>query len=176
MCKVPGYDLGLATAFIDHTDRIIWRDEVARARDRAPFRVAGDPALLEIVQERPGDVSALARVRGFSPQLAERSGRELLDRLERTDRLDDSELVGYPRGPSGPRRPPPAVEEVANRLKVIRNEVAETLGIARGVLMSNTVILEIALVHPSSVEELTQIEGVRRWQVETLADRFLAAL
>jgi ribonuclease D len=154
----------------------LWRDEVARARDRAPFRVAGDPALLEIVRERPRDVSALARVRGFSPQLAERSGRELLDRLERTDRLDDSELVGYPRGPSGPRRPPPAVEEIANRLKVVRNEVAETLGIARGVLMSNTVILEIALVHPGSVEELTQIEGVRRWQLETLADQFLAAL
>ena len=154
----------------------LWRDEVARARDRAPFRVAGDPALLEIVQERPRDVSALARIHGFSPQLAERAGRELLDRLERTDGLDDSELVGYPSGPSGPRRAPPAVEEIANRLKVVRNEAAEALGIARGVLMSNTVILEIALVHPGSVEELAQIEGVRHWQLETLADRFLAAL
>ena len=154
----------------------LWRDEVARARDRAPFRVAGDPAILEIVRERPRDVSALARIHGFSPQLAERAGRKLLDRLERTDGLDDSELVGYPRGPSGPRRPPPAVEEVANRLKVVRNEAAEALGIARGVLMSNTVILEIALVHPGSVEELAQIEGVRHWQLETLADRFLAAL
>ncbi len=154
----------------------LWRDEVARARDRAPFRVAGDPALLEVVRERPRDVSALARVHGFSPQLAERSGADLLDRLEQTDRLDDSELVGYPRGPSGPRRPPPAVEEIANRLKVIRNEAAEALGIARGVLMSNTVILEIARVHPRSVEELTRIAGVRRWQSETLADRFLAVL
>jgi ribonuclease D len=154
----------------------LWRDEVARARDRAPFRVAGDPALLEIVRERPRDVSALARIHGFSPQLAERTGRELLDRLERTDGLDDSELVGYPGGPAGPRRPPPAVEEIANRLKVVRNEAAEALGIARGVLMSNTVILEIALVHPGSVEELAQIEGVRHWQLETLADRFLAAL
>lgn len=154
----------------------LWRDEVARARDRAPFRVAGDPAILEIVRERPRDVSALARIHGFSPQLAERAGRKLLDRLERTDGLDDSELVGYPSGPSGPRRPPPAVEEVANRLKVVRNEAAEALGIARGVLMSNTVILEIALVHPGSVEELAQIEGVRHWQLETLADRFLAAL
>ncbi|MCH2463186.1 MAG: HRDC domain-containing protein [Gemmatimonadetes bacterium] len=154
----------------------LWRDEVARARDRAPFRVAGDPAILEIVRERPRDVSALARIHGFSPQLAERAGRKLLDRLERTDGLDDSELVGYPSGPSGPRRAPPAVEEIANRLKVVRNEAAEALGIARGVLMSNTVILEIALVHPGSVEELAQIEGVRHWQLETLADRFLAAL
>ena len=154
----------------------LWRDGVARARDRAPFRVAGDPALLEIVRERPRDVSALGRIHGFSPQLAERSGEELLDRLEQTDRLDDSELVGYPRGPAGPRRPQPEVEEVANRLKGIRNTVAEALGIDRGVLMSNTVILEIARVHPRSVAELVAVTGVRRWQLETLADRFLGVL
>ncbi len=154
----------------------LWRDEVARARDRAPFRVAGDPALLEVVGERPRNVSALGRIRGFSSQLAERSGKELLDRLEQTDRLDDSELVGYPRGPAGPRRPSPEVEEIANRLKAVRNEVAVTLGIDRGVLMSNTVILEIAQVNPSSVEELAGVPGVRRWQSETLADRFLGVL
>ncbi len=154
----------------------LWRDEVARARDRAPFRVAGDPALLEVVRERPRDVSALGRISGVSPQLAERSGKELLDRLEQTDRLDDSKLVGYPRGPSGPRRPTPEVEDIANRLKTIRNETAEALGIARGVLMSNTVILEIARVQPSSVDELEAITGVRHWQAETMADRILAAL
>ena len=153
-----------------------WRDEVARTRDRAPFRVAGDPTLLEVVRERPRDVSALALVSGFSPQLAERSGRKLLDRLDQTDRLDESELVGYPRGPTGPRRPQPEVEEVANRLKTIRNGVAEDLGVDRGVLMSNTVILEIARIHPRSEEELAGITGVRRWQLETLADQFLAAL
>ncbi len=154
----------------------LWRDEVARARDRALFRVVGDPALLEVVRERPRDVSALARISGFSPQLAERSGRELLDRLEHTAGLDDSELVGYPRGPAGPRRPPPDVEEIANRLKAVRNEAAEALGIARGVLMSNTLILEIARIHPRSVEELSGVAGVRRWQSEALADRFLAVL
>ena len=154
----------------------LWRDEVARARDRAPFRVAGDPVLLEVIGERPPDVAALGRLRGFSPQLAERSGRELLDRLEQIDRLDDSELVGYPSGPAGPRRPAPEVEDVANRLKAIRNEAAEALGIARGVLMSNTVILEIARTHPNSADELAGIAGVRRWQSETLADRLLAVL
>ena len=153
----------------------LWRDEVARTRDRAPFRVAGDPVLLEVVRERPQDISALGRVSGFSPQLAERSGKELLDRLEQTNRLDDSELVGYPQSPTGPGRPTPEVEDIANRLKAIRNETAEALGIARGVLMSNTVILEIARTHPSSVDELGGITGVRRWQAETLGDRILAA-
>jgi ribonuclease D len=154
----------------------LWRDELARARDRAPFRVAGDPALLEVVRERPRDISALGRVSGFSPQLAKRSGRELLDRLEQTDRLDDSKLLGYPRRAAGPPRPTAEVEDIANRLKRVRNETAEALGIARGVLMSNTVILEIARSNPGSVDELKGIAGVRRWQAETLADRILAVL
>ena len=42
--------------------------------------------------------------------------------------------------------------------------------------MSNTVILEIARIHPDSVVELAGIAGVRRWQSETLGDRFLAIL
>ena len=154
----------------------LWRDEIAQARDRAPFRVAGDPVLLEVVGERPSDISALARMGGFSPQLADRSGGELLDRLARIDGLDDSELVGYPRGPAGPRRAPPEVEEIANRLKAARNEAAEALGIARGVLMSNTVVLEIARIGPRTVEELGGVAGVRRWQTEVLGDRFLAVL
>jgi ribonuclease D len=154
----------------------LWRDEIARARDRAPFRVAGDPVLLEVVSERPPDTAALARLSGFSPQLADRSGRGLLDRLERIDRLDDSELEGYPRGPSGPRRASPEVEAIANRLKAVRNEVAEALEISRGVLMSNTVILEIARIRPHSVEELEGVARVRRWQTEVLGDRFLAVL
>ena len=154
----------------------LWRDEVARARDRAPFRVAGDPALLEVVRERPQDISALGRISGLSPQLAERSGQELLDRLEQTDRLDESKLVGYPQGPTGAGRPTPEVEDIANRLKAIRNEMAEALGIARGVLMSNTVILEIARIRPRSIDELESVTGVRRWQAETMGDRILAAL
>jgi ribonuclease D len=153
-----------------------WRDDIARSRDRAPFRVAGDPVLLEVVRERPGNISALERVQGFSRQLAERSGQALLDRLEETDKIDESELVGYPRSAPGPRRPSPEVEEVANRLKGVRNEAAEALGLARGVLMSNTVISEIARIHPNSAEEFTGVEGVRRWQAEMLSDRFLAVL
>ena len=154
----------------------LWRDEIARARDRAPFRVAGDPALLNVVRERPQDISGLARIAGFSPDLAKRCGKDLLDRLERIDRLDESELVGYPVVPTGPRRAQPEVEEVASRLKRVRNEAAESLGIDRGVLMSNTVIMEIARIHPRSVEELTDVAGVRRWQSETLAEQFVGVL
>ncbi len=155
----------------------LWRDEIARKRDRAPFRVAADPVLLEIVATRPGDVAALAATSGFSPQLAERSGKALLTRLEQVDRMEDADLLGYPRtARSGPGRPPPEVEEVAERLKVVRNRCSDELGIARGTLASNTVLLEIARAGPQNATELLAVQGVRRWQVEALGDALVQAL
>ena len=155
----------------------LWRDEIARKRDRAPFRVAADPVLLEVVQKRPTSVSGLAGMSGFSPQLAERSGKALLSRLERVDRLEEAELVGYPRGDrSGPGRPPPEVEELAERLKVARNRKSDELGIARGSLASNTLLLEIARCGPKNSAELLAVRGVRRWQVEALGDALMQVL
>ena len=155
----------------------LWRDEIARRLDRALFRVAGDKALLNAVQERPRDRSALARVDGFPSRLAERSGRELLERLEAIDRLEDDELVGYPRGEAtGPGRPPPELEEVVDRLKAVRNRKAAELGIERGSLMSNTVLLTIARNHPRTEGELLAVDGVRHWQAEAFAQEILTAL
>ena len=155
----------------------LWRDEIARRRDRAPFRVVSDNVLVEVVQVRPQSVSGLAEMSGFSPQLADRSGRSLLDRLERIDRADTKELVGYPRSNrTGPGRPPPETVEVADRLKAARNQRSEELGIARGTLVSNTLLLEIARAGPENSEELLAVQGVRRWQVEAVGDALLEAL
>ena len=155
----------------------LWRDEIARRRDRAPFRVVSDNVLVEVVQVRPRSVSGLAEMSGFSPQLADRSGRSLLDCLERIDRVDTEELVGYPRSNrTGPGRPPPEIVEMADRLKAARNRRSEELGIARGTLVSNTLLLEIARAGPENGEALLAVQGVRRWQVVAVGDALLEAL
>ena len=155
----------------------LWRDEIARRLDRALFRVVGDAVLLKIVQERPKNKSGLAKVDGFSTKLAERSGTDLLQRLEVIDRLEDKHLAGYPRtNISGSTRPTPELEEAANRLKAVRNRKSAELGIERGLLMSNALLLEIARNHPRTERELQLVDGVRRWQVEALAGEILAAL
>lgn len=154
-----------------------WRDEIAREKDRAPFRVAGDRALLRIVAERPSSPEAMADVKGVSPTLAREAGGDLLRRLERVRSLPDEEIEGYPkRERTGPGRPPPEVEERADRLRRIRNRRADELGVDRGTLMPNATLLEVARAEPSSPGALEQVEGVRKWQVEALGDELLAAL
>ncbi|MSR35259.1 MAG: ribonuclease D [Gemmatimonadetes bacterium] len=154
-----------------------WRNQIARERDKAPFRVAGDQALLEVVVTRPGTTEALAAVKGLSPALARQNGQELLDRLDRIGALPDGSLVPYPRrARSGPGRPTPDIEERAERLKEVRNRRADELKIDRGTLLPNAVLLEVARLAPQTAQELESVPGLRKWQAAALGDGLLAAM
>lgn len=155
-----------------------WRDAIARTRDRAPFRIAGDPALLAAAMAPPSRVEELARIEGFPPALAQSpAGAELLSRFAEVDALPVSELRPYPaRDRRGAARPLPEVEQLAERLKEARNRIAEGLGLDRGVLLANGIILEIARLHPVDAEGIRSIEGIRRWQAELLEESFVPIL
>jgi ribonuclease D len=154
-----------------------WRDEVARARDRALFRVVGDAPLVEAVATRPGSVEDLERVKGFPRGLARSEGRDLLKRLDAVAEMDDSALRPYPSAANrGPGRPPPELEELVDALKVARNGRAEALGLPRGTLLANGVLLDIARARPRDREELEAVEGMRRWRTEVVGDDLLAVL
>ena len=154
---------------------LAWRDRIARKRDRALFRVAGDDTLVEIAAGRPGSVSELKAVRGMNSELARREGADLLRRLARVAALPETELTGYPHG-TGALRPPHDVEQRAERLKRVRNRWAEELEIERGVLLPNALLLELARRRPRSAAELAEVAGLRKWQAELLGAALLAAL
>jgi ribonuclease D len=154
-----------------------WRDKLAKARDKAPFRIAGDQALLELVVRRPGSTDQLAEVKGFNPALARQEGQELLERMARVALRPDKDILPLPRRPrTGPGRPPPDAETRAERLKEIRNKRADELAIDRGTLLPNAVVLEIARREPRTPEELAEVPGLGRWQAEVLGEAMLAAL
>lgn len=154
-----------------------WRDRIARDRDQAPFRVAGEEALVGVVRERPSNVGALGRLSGFSPALAQREGARLLARLQAVDDLPEAELDPYPGPPGdGHGRPPPEVEARARSLKRVRNRKADELGMDRGALIPNRTLVEIARHEPASMDDLKAVPGVRRWHAEVAGPELLSAL
>ena len=157
-------------------EAIAWRDRIARARDRAPFRVASDAALAEVVAARPASIGALAALKGFSPRLARNSGKSLLDALVRVDRLPASRLSPYPAPTRRGTRPTPEEEAAFERLKEARNRAAGRLELERGRMMANHLLREIVSARPRSRNELAAIPDVRQWQVETIGDELLVAL
>jgi ribonuclease D len=151
-----------------------WRDRIAREKDRAPFRVVGDRPLLDAARERPRTTDELAAVPGLSRSLAQSFGRELLDRFREVEKLDPKELMPYPRRlGNGRGRPSPEVEERLDRLKELRNARADDLGMDRGTLLPNAVLMAIALAAPGDRDQLRMVPGIKAWQVEALGDALL---
>jgi ribonuclease D len=154
-----------------------WRDAIARSRDRAPFRVVSDGPLIEAVAAAPREVRELADIKGFPTRMAHEEGADLVRRLERVAGLPDEKLRPYPKPDRrGPGRPTPQVEELAERLKKIRNRRADEVGLSKGTLLANAVVLDVARAAPRSLEELAAIDGMRRWKAELLGKDFLAAI
>jgi ribonuclease D len=54
------------------------------------------------------------------------------------------------------------MDALAEKLKSVRNRKADELGLPRGTLLSNGVILEIARTMPRSIEALQAVDGMRR--------------
>jgi ribonuclease D len=158
-------------------EALAWRDEIARTQDRAPFRVAQDQVLMEIAERRPQSVDELAAMKGMNTRLAHETGAGLVERLGRISAAGPEQLVGYPRlQRNGPGRPPPEIEEVAERLKRVRNRRAEELGIDRGTLLPNATLIEIARRSPASRGELVEVPGMKRWQVDAVGAELLSVL
>lgn len=153
-----------------------WRDEVARTLDRAPFRVSPDGALLVVAKDQPESLAGLKDVQGLSGRFVESHGENLLERLHHVRSLPEEDLVPFPRYQGGSPRPAPEIEARFERLKKVRNRYAEELGLDRGRIIANQLLMEIANREPSSPDELLQIQDLRTWQAELLGKDLLAVV
>lgn len=152
-----------------------WREEVARERDVATFRVLSNAALIAAAASMPGDEAALARVSGMGRSIIQRWGDALLAAVERARRLPEDAL---PRRPKRSPRPPydPELDARVERLKAERDRAADALALDRGFLMPRWQLERIARALPETREDLAALPSVRRWQMDAIGDRILAAL
>jgi ribonuclease D len=158
-------------------EALAWRDQIARARDRAPFRVIAEEPLVEAVAAWPKSVADLTSIKGFPIRLAEEEGHELVRRLAAVATLPDHALEPYPRGQRrGPGRATPEMEALAEKLKNVRNRKADEVRLPRGTLLSNAVLLEVARTMPRTPETLAAVDGMRRWKAEILGEEFLEVI
>ncbi len=67
----------------------VWREHEAQRRNIPRRRVISDEALVEIARSQPKEVGAIERIRGLHPREAKRSGRALLETIQRGREVDD---------------------------------------------------------------------------------------
>ncbi len=150
-----------------------WREQAASQLDRAPFRILQNEAMLTIAKAMPADQVALRELKALSPDQLRRRGQELLEAVARGVQAPASTLPVFERG----KRPAPdlAFETRLERLKQVRNAVAERVALAPGVLCPNGLLEAVARLEPKGVAQLSGIPDMRRWQREVLGGELVAA-
>jgi len=151
-----------------------WREGVAQRADKATFRVLNNEPLLALARAQPSDIAGLKAIPGISLEQAERRGREMLAAVRRGLEVNEREL---PRIARPLRRPTDSAYEARiERLKTVRNQLAQRYDLAPGVLCPNGTLEAIARANPSTLEELAATPELRRWQLAEFGGELLGAV
>jgi ribonuclease D len=153
---------------------VIWRDDVARGVDRATFRVVSNDTLLELARLAPTARAQLSTVKGMPRGILESRANEMLAAVERGLAVPEAQLPRFPRSQRWERDSD--FDDVVARLKAVRDAAAARLDLDPGVLCPRERLEAVARRRPSSIEELSQIPDLRRWQIEELGEDFIRAL
>ena len=151
-----------------------WRDDIARAMDRATFRVLGNEQLLEIAKRRPSSRDELATIKGMPRGLLDARAGEMIAAVQRGLAVPDAELPRFPKSPRWDRDPD--FESRVSALKTVRDEAAVRLDLDPGVLCSRDRLEAVARKKPKSLEELDSVTELRKWQRQVLGEAFVNAL
>lgn len=157
--------------------RALWhrRESLARSTDTAPSRIASDRLLVDLASAPPTSRRELGR-RGMRRESVRRFGSALMEAAERPDAVimppdvDDADaIVGRNRRPSQHEK------ALSDRLRSLRAELAEDLGIDAGVLCPSRAINAAVLAGPRTVDDLRTALALRAWQWQLLAPTFCEA-
>ncbi len=151
-----------------------WRDAIARELDRATFRVAGSDALLDVARRTPRSIADLAELKGMPRALVEKRGSEIVDAVGRGLEVPEDQLPRFPRSPRWDRDS--NFDARAAALRTVRDSVAQALKMDPGVLCARDRMEAVARRNPKKMDELEEVQELRRWQIAVLGEAFLGAL
>ncbi|HEV2018645.1 MAG TPA: ribonuclease D [Gemmatimonadaceae bacterium] len=151
-----------------------WRDTVAAQLDRATFRVMGNEVLFEFARRAPKSVSELSAVKGMPKGMIDRGGADIVAAVRRGVEMLESELPKFPRGQRWNKDRD--FDERVARLKAVRDSAATRLELDPGVLCSRERLENIARSGAKTIDDLTSVPDLRRWQIEEMGAGFIAAL
>jgi ribonuclease D len=149
-------------------DLFAWRDRLARAADRPPFKVLGNDALLELAKTKPATMRDLGSVKGVSRYHFDRHGRDLVSIIRRALEIPEHELPE--KNDPKPWIRDKALENRIERLKRVRDRFAKELKIDPSVLAARHILAGVA------ASGTLDVPAMREWQKKVIGAALLTAL
>jgi len=144
----------------------IWRDTMARKRDKPLFRVLRDETLLALVSTPPSSIGDLTRLPGFPDYLVRSpSGHDVLEAVRRGASCPEAEQPEI--RVDVKERLTPAVEARIAVIRKRRDELAAALALDPAVLLSRGVLEDMAKRWEGG-DDPWELKDLRRWQTGLL--------
>ncbi len=146
------------------------RDEIARRKDRPPFKVFGDHTLVRLAELAPRRIEDLYNIKGLSSQLVRTDGAAILNAVS------EGRNAPPPQPPPRGRPTDPDVLERYEALKTWRKERAQQRGVESDVILARDTLWILARKVPTTLEELDAIPGLGPWRRAEYGEELLDVL
>ncbi len=146
-----------------------YRDAESSRTNQPPFKVIGEPILLDIARKLPQTLDDLGAVPGMTPGQVHRHGRALLKAV-------DNGLSATPPSPPVFEQVPDEVQARYDRLQGWRKKRAQARGVESDVIVPRTTLWDLARRHPRTVAELVDIADFGPVRREMYGAEILAIL
>ncbi len=149
------------------------RDRAARAWDRPPFKVLSDQVLLDWAQSPPHRREQVLRTRAANRGILGRLAPQVLEAVQKGMATPEADC---PHRNSTPFTPMTHAQRTRlARLKQVREEAAQELAIAPGLLVNSETLEKLAREEPAEAVALMEAT-LKRWQVKVIGERVKAAI
>lgn len=128
----------------------VYRDAESSRINQPPFKVIGEPTLLDIAQRAPKTVDDLKGIVAMTPGQIHRHGQALL-------RCVADGLAATPPSPPVVERPPDDVQARYDRLQHWRKTRAQARGVESDVILARTTMWDLATRAPRGLDDLADI-------------------
>ncbi|MFW5909079.1 MAG: ribonuclease D [Desulfosalsimonas sp.] len=141
-----------------------FRLETARGKDRPPFKILGNRALLALAQKKPKTDKELQKSGLLTKRQLHMYGDPLLRQINSALSIPPENRPCYPR-----RKSAPVSAEVTRRIRKLkkwRQKKADALEIDPSLVLNKTALRQIAEKKPESLAQLDEIRELKPWQKE----------
>jgi ribonuclease D len=151
-----------------------FRLDIAREKDRPPFKIIGNHVLLEIAQKVPVSLDQLKEMALLSENQFNRYGRSIIDITKKALSFPRRHLPKYPYQRISFNDS--ALSAKIKKLKIWQQQKAHALKMDAGVMLSNSILKTLAEKNPANMDELFAIDEIKSWQKKEFGTEIIAVL